>query len=122
MIAGMPEYLFVKPEELGKSSGVSVRVVPGSMEDIGRDLANVMMGEITAAKQRGRPATFIVPVGPVDQFPILAEIENDSFDRSSLWRLFDEVEQKESPALRDARGLPQVPIEVTQLRSIPRLA
>jgi len=32
------------------------------MEEIGRDLASVMLAEIRAAKQQGRNATFIVPV------------------------------------------------------------
>jgi glucosamine-6-phosphate deaminase len=72
MNAMMPEYLFVKPEDLGKGSGVKVRVVAGDMQDIGRDLAQEMLAEIRAK----RDAIFIVPVGPVDQYPILAEMIN----------------------------------------------
>lgn len=42
------------------------------MASIGEAVAQDMFDEIVAAKKRGREATLIVPVGPVDQFPILA--------------------------------------------------
>jgi glucosamine-6-phosphate deaminase len=73
----LPDYLSVRPEDLGKGSGVAVRVVTGGMQEIGADLARVMFDEIKAAQQHGRPATLIVPVGPVDQYPILAQMIND---------------------------------------------
>jgi glucosamine-6-phosphate deaminase len=69
----MPDYIYVPAEQLGKGSGVWVDVVPGGLEDIGRHMANVMVQEIKAAQLHGKAATFIVPVGPVDQFPILAD-------------------------------------------------
>ncbi len=69
----MPDYLSVTPELLGQGSGVAVRIVKGGLPEIGADMARVMFEEIEAAAKRGRPATFIVPVGPVDQYPILAE-------------------------------------------------
>ncbi len=72
----MPDYLFVPPESLGKGTNVRVRVVPGDLQDIGRDLANLMLQEIRAILSAGRNPTFIIPVGPVDQFPILAELIN----------------------------------------------
>ncbi len=81
MTHGMPDYLSVPPESLGSGTNVRVRVMPGDMQEIGRDLANLMFSELLAAASRGRPATFIVPVGPVDQFPILAELINrEKFD------------------------------------------
>jgi glucosamine-6-phosphate deaminase len=36
-----------------------------------------MFATIEAAHSRGRPATLIIPVGPVDQFPILAKMINE---------------------------------------------
>jgi len=72
----MPDYLNVPSEKLGEGSGVRVRIVPGDMQAIGADLARVMVEEIDAAEKNGKPATFIVPVGPVDQYPILAEMIN----------------------------------------------
>src|SRR5436309_388781 len=73
---GMPEYLFVEPNQLGKGSGVRVRVAGTTMEEIGRDMAQIMVDEIRCAQKQGKAATFIVPVGPVDQFPILAGMIN----------------------------------------------
>jgi glucosamine-6-phosphate deaminase len=67
----MPDYLSVTAEQLGRGSGVTVRR-GGDMAWIARDMAEAMLAEITAKKT----ATMIVPVGPVDQFPVLAEMIN----------------------------------------------
>jgi len=72
MIAGMPAYLDVALQRLGEGTPVRVRVL-GDMASIARDMADVMVEEIRRAARDGRHAMFIVPVGPVDQFPILAE-------------------------------------------------
>jgi glucosamine-6-phosphate deaminase len=76
-IPDMPEYLSVAPDLLGKGTPVRVRVVGGGMEGVGLDLAQQMFAEIEAAQRTGRPATLIVPVGPVDQYPILARTINE---------------------------------------------
>ena len=55
---------------------VKVRVL-GDMASIGRDMADAMRREILDARAAGRGATLIVPVGPVDQFPLLAQMIND---------------------------------------------
>lgn len=44
--------------------------------DLARVLAGDLKREIVAANEQGRTATFIIPVGPVDQYPILAEMLN----------------------------------------------
>ena len=72
----MPAYLSVTPEELGKGTSVSVQVV-GDMADVARHFAQAVFDRINAAREQGAAATFIVPVGPVDQFPILAGMIND---------------------------------------------
>ncbi|MEA2710693.1 MAG: glucosamine-6-phosphate deaminase [Phycisphaerales bacterium] len=72
MTAVMPAYLDVSPQRLGEGTPVRVRIV-GDMAAVARDMADVMLEEIRRAERDGREATFIVPVGPVDQFPILAE-------------------------------------------------
>jgi glucosamine-6-phosphate deaminase len=72
----LPEYLSVQPDQLGRRTNVRVRVL-GDMESIARDLAEVMLEEIALGQKRGRPATFIVPVGPVDQYPSLAQRINE---------------------------------------------
>ncbi len=47
------------------------------MASIGRDLAEALRAEIVATKREKRGATFIVPVGPVEQYPILARMLNE---------------------------------------------
>ena len=73
---GMPDYLTVPAAELGCGTPVKIRVL-GDMASVGRDMAEAMLGEILDARAAGRGATLIVPVGPVDQFPILAQMIND---------------------------------------------
>jgi glucosamine-6-phosphate deaminase len=47
------------------------------MASVAQDLAQTMLDEIVAAQKAGRAATFIVPVGPVDQYPLLARMINE---------------------------------------------
>jgi glucosamine-6-phosphate deaminase len=74
-IPGAPAYLAVTADQLGEGTDVRVRR-RGDMADLAQDLAEVMLAEIADAAQQNRAATLIVPVGPVDQFPILAEMIN----------------------------------------------
>jgi glucosamine-6-phosphate deaminase len=46
------------------------------MEGVAQHMAEAMFAVIAEAQAQGRAATLIVPVGPVDQFPILAELIN----------------------------------------------
>jgi glucosamine-6-phosphate deaminase len=71
-----PDYLRVPPAQLGRGTPVKVRVL-GDAVDLARDLAEAMFAEILAGEISGRGATLIVPVGPVDQFPILARMVNE---------------------------------------------
>lgn len=72
----MRDYLDIPAAELGKGTPVRVRVC-GDAASVARDFADALKGEILAAQDAGRPATLIVPVGPVDQFPLLAAAIND---------------------------------------------
>jgi len=69
-----PDYLRVPAEELGRGTPVRVRI-GGDQQQIAEDFSEAIGQAIWDAKKSGREAktTFIVPVGPVDQFPILAE-------------------------------------------------
>jgi glucosamine-6-phosphate deaminase len=78
----IPDYLSIPAAELGRGQPVTVRVL-GDVASIAEDMARVMADVIRAARDRGRGATLIVPVGPVDQFPVLAKRVND--ERLSLW-------------------------------------
>ena len=71
----MFDYLKVSAADLGRGTPVKVRVL-GDMASIAQDLATAIKDEIIAAEYRGRAATLIVPVGPVDQFPLLARMIN----------------------------------------------
>jgi glucosamine-6-phosphate deaminase len=75
MIAGFPEYLCIGREQLGRGTTVAVRVC-GDMADVAADMVRAMLQSILDAHKDGRGATLIVPVGPVDQFPLLAELIN----------------------------------------------
>jgi hypothetical protein len=66
----MPAYLDVMPEQLGKGTPVNVRI-GGDMDALARDMAEAMLAELKNPR-----ATLIVPVGPVGQFPILADLIN----------------------------------------------
>ncbi|MFK5924026.1 MAG: glucosamine-6-phosphate isomerase [Verrucomicrobiota bacterium] len=70
-----PEYLKVPEADLGKGTSVSVAVVKG-MDEIAANMAAEMMAVVDEALAQGRSATMIIPVGPVDQFSVLAEIIN----------------------------------------------
>jgi len=72
----MPAYLSVPPEELGTGTPVKVQIV-GDMVDVAAHFAQAVFDRIKDARSSGATATFILPVGPVDQFPILASMINE---------------------------------------------
>ena len=71
-----PDYLNISAADFGKGQPVKVRV-KGDLAALGQDLAEVMFDEIRGGRASGRGATLIIPVGPVDQFPILARMLNE---------------------------------------------
>jgi glucosamine-6-phosphate deaminase len=77
MQSGLPAYLNVPPDELGRGQPVRVRVVEDAAA-LAEDMARVMLEVIRRARAEGRGATLIVPVGPVDQYPVLARLVNES--------------------------------------------
>ena len=56
-------------------NGVSCRVVEKEW-DVYFDMALTMFEEIVKNNRTGKPSVFIVPVGPTDQYPILAKLIN----------------------------------------------
>jgi glucosamine-6-phosphate deaminase len=75
MSADFPEYLNIRAERLGEGHSVSLRVVPDS-QILAQTMAHDIGDVIRALTQAGRRPTLILPVGPVDQFPLLAELIN----------------------------------------------
>ncbi len=71
-----PTYLSISARELGHGTSVKVRIL-GDALSLARDLADDLRTEILAAQREGRSATFIIPVGPVDQYPLLARMLNE---------------------------------------------
>jgi len=70
-----PDYLSIGADQLGKGTPVKVRIL-GDMMSVAADIAESLKTEIIIANQQGRGATFIIPVGPVDHYPILAQAIN----------------------------------------------
>lgn len=68
-----PSYLKIRRAELGHGHSVKVRIVKDA-QALAQDFAKSLLDEIEHAA--GKPCTLIVPVGPVDQFPILADLIN----------------------------------------------
>lgn len=77
----IPDHLSIEPADLGKGQPVAVRIL-GDAGSLARDMAETMASCIREARADGRGATLIVPVGPVDQYPVLARLVND--ERLSL--------------------------------------
>jgi glucosamine-6-phosphate deaminase len=71
----LPAYLRIPAEGLGRGTPVRVRV-HRDQAALAAHMAQAMLQVIDAASAEGRAATLIVPVGPVDQFPVLARLIN----------------------------------------------
>jgi glucosamine-6-phosphate deaminase len=78
----LPDYLLVPGERLGEGTPVKV-FRSGDMATIAHDIAAAMSEVVAVARREGRAANMIVPVGPVDQFPVLAQQINE---RRDDWR------------------------------------
>jgi len=76
-MSGIPDYLRVSAEELGRGTPVRVRRA-GDMAGVAAHMARAMMDLYHQARSEGRALTLIVPVGPVDQFPVLARQINEA--------------------------------------------
>lgn len=71
-----PAYLRVPRAELGSGQPVEVRIVPDA-QSVARDKAATMLGAIQELLKKQSKAVLIVPVGPVDQYPLLAKSINE---------------------------------------------
>jgi glucosamine-6-phosphate deaminase len=69
----LPEYLSIPPQEVGRGTPVRVEIV-GDIEDVTGHFAQALFDEITSKAD----VTMVLPVGPVDQFPVLAEMINQA--------------------------------------------
>ncbi|QGQ24055.1 glucosamine-6-phosphate isomerase [Gimesia benthica] len=75
MSTQFPDYLQVTPDEIAQGTNVKFSVVK-DMPAVAEHMAHAMLNVIERAREAGRQPTLIVPVGPVDQYPVLAEMIN----------------------------------------------
>lgn len=68
-------YMTIPAAELAASGKVTLEIV-GDLPALYRHFARAVAGEIKANNEAGRPTRLILPVGPVDQYPVLAEVCN----------------------------------------------
>lgn len=68
----LPPYLDIEARDLGQGQPVRLRVVADAAA-LADAMAEDMAEEIRRANRENRGATLIVPVGPVDQYPLLAQ-------------------------------------------------
>jgi glucosamine-6-phosphate deaminase len=71
MVSPLPDYLSIAAQDLGRGTQVGVEIV-GDMASVARHFAQALFDEIASRAD----VTMILPVGPVDQFPLLAEMIN----------------------------------------------
>ena len=76
-----PDYLDVAADDLGQGHNVRVDTVTDKTA-LAQRMAEDMAEVIRDAQTSDRGATLIIPVGPVDQFPVLADLVNS--ERLSL--------------------------------------
>lgn len=80
----MEDVTLIPAERLGEGTSVRVEILE-SNEDLYHDMARTMINQVRASQEAGRPAVFILPVGPVGQYRRLARICN--LERISLRNL-----------------------------------
>ena len=73
--SSIPPHLKIPPAKLARGHRVQLRIKtdPASLA---QDLAAAIFAEIRQGELSGQGATLILPVGPVDQFPLLARMLN----------------------------------------------
>lgn len=76
MSENFPNYLTVTRDQLGQGTPVKVRVGK-DMAALAQDMADDMFNTLLTANQAQTSLTIIAPVGPVDQYPLLAKMINE---------------------------------------------
>lgn len=71
----LPDYLTIPASALARSSKVHLEILP-DLPTLFQHFARSIADEIRENNRQDRPTRLILPVGPLGQFPILAEISN----------------------------------------------
>ena len=100
------DLLAMPPGEVMRRAGERLIVVD-DLEALHRRFAADLFGEIQRAFQEGRPPRLILPVGPVGQYPILAErINRERLSLAGGWYFFmDEYADAQGRALPSGHPL-----------------
>jgi glucosamine-6-phosphate deaminase len=69
------EWISIPPDELVDRSPIPLTILP-TAEDVHRHFAQSMYAEILQAFEAERPISIIIPLGPKEQFPMLADMVN----------------------------------------------
>jgi glucosamine-6-phosphate deaminase len=75
MMNNLPEYLILPAADLARASKVRLEILP-DLPALFQHFARSIADEIKENNRQGKPTRLILPVGPLGQFPILAEISN----------------------------------------------
>lgn len=71
----LPEYLNIPASELAANSKVRLEILP-DLPALYQHFAQAIADEIQENNNKGKPTRLILPVGPIEQYPILADISN----------------------------------------------
>ena len=71
------EWMAVPPDQLVARSRIPLRILP-TADDVHQDFADTMFREFKDAREASRQLSIIVPLGPTDHFPMLAERVNEA--------------------------------------------
>jgi glucosamine-6-phosphate deaminase len=71
----IPAYLNIPPEDLSKYSKIPFQII-SDLDALYTKFARTIADEIQSNNDAGKPTRLILPVGPIGQFPILAQICN----------------------------------------------
>lgn len=71
----LPEYLYIPASELAQSSKVRLEILP-DLPALYQHFAQAIADEIQDNNNQGRPTRLILPVGPIEQYPVLADLCN----------------------------------------------
>jgi glucosamine-6-phosphate deaminase len=71
----LPDYLALPANELTRTAKIRLEILP-DLSALYQHFARSIADEIKENNRQGKPTRLILPVGPLGQFPILAEISN----------------------------------------------
>jgi glucosamine-6-phosphate deaminase len=71
----LPEYLLIPAAELAQVSKVALKILP-DLPALYQHFARSIADEIQENNRLGKPTRLILPVGPLEQYPVLVEICN----------------------------------------------